>query len=147
MKRIRTYVAKPPEIRADWQVVDAAGQTLGRMASRIALVLQGKTKAIYTPHELTGDYVVVINASRVHVTGRKLAQKIYYRHSGYVGNLKSIPLKKMMEQSPERVIRLAVKGMLPDTVRGRQMLRRLKVYSGNSHPHEAQVVHTQVESG
>ena len=143
MKRIKTYSAKAPEIKAGWQVFDASEQVLGRMATRIALTLQGKTKAIYTPHELTGDYVVVINASRVRITGRKLDQKMYYRHSGYVGNLKSMSLKDMMGSNPERVIMLAVKGMLPNTIRGRQMLRRLKVYPGDSHPHHGQVEQIQ----
>lgn len=139
MKRTRTYSAKPPEIHSQWRVVDAAGQTLGRLASRIAVTLQGKDKPIYTAHQLTGDYVVVVNASRIRVTGRKLTQKIYYRHSGYVGNLKSFMLRDMLKDHPERVIGLAVKGMLPDTKRGRQMLRRLRVYPGDSHPHQAQV--------
>ena len=139
MKRTRTYSARPPEIHPQWRVVDAAGQTLGRLASRIAVTLQGKDKPIYTAHQLTGDYVVVVNASRIRVTGRKLTQKIYYRHSGYVGNLKSFMLRDMLKDHPERVIGLAVKGMLPNTKRGRQMLGRLRVYPGDSHPHQAQL--------
>ena len=146
MKRIRTFSAREPDLDPQWRVVDAAGQTLGRMASRIAMTLQGKDKAMYTPHQLTGDYVVVINASRLRVTGRKLTQKTYYRHSGYVGNLKTFSLRDMMEKHPERVIQLAVKGMLPSTKRGRDMLRRLRVYSGDSHPHQAQVGQTQEEA-
>ena len=145
MKRIRTYVAKPPDLNPSWHVVDADGQILGRMAGRIAITLQGKDKPTYTAHLLSGDYVVVINAAKVRVTGRKLTQKIYYRHSGYTGNLKSFMLRDMMERYPDRVIRLAVKGMLPDTIRGRQMLRRLKVYGGDSHPHQAQLVQPQKE--
>ena len=139
MKRIRTYTAKPQEIPADWHVIDATGQVLGRLSSQIAKTLQGKHKAVYTPHVLTGDYVVVINASKIRVTGRKLLQKTYYRHSGYTGNLKSTILRDMLETHPDRVIRLAVKGMLPTTKRGREMLRRLKVYPDQTHPHQAQV--------
>jgi large subunit ribosomal protein L13 len=118
--------------------VDATGQTLGRLATRISRTLQGKDKPIYTPHMLTGDYVIVVNASKVRVTGRKTTQKTYYKHSGYVGNLKTYLLKDMLETHPERVIQLAVKGMLPKTNRGREMLGRLRVYKSDSHPHEAQ---------
>ena len=138
MKRTKTYMARPTELHPEWHVIDATGQTLGRMASRISRRLQGKDKAIYTPHILTGDYVVVVNAAKVRVTGRKLTQKTYYRHSGYVGNLKTTLLKDMLETRPDRVIQLAVKGMLPKTKQGRDMLRRLRVYTGNSHPHVAQ---------
>ena len=145
MKRASTYMAKPPELQASWQVVDAADQILGRMASRIAMALQGKTKPIYTAHQLTGDYVVVVNAAKVRTTGRKLTQKTYYRHSGYTGNLKSILLRDMLAQHPERVIQLAVKGMLPTNKRGRDMLRRLKVYAGGTHPHQGQV--DQIQQG
>ena len=109
------------------------------MATRIARTLQGKDKPTYTAHQMTGDYVVVINAEQVRVTGRKLTQKTYYRHSGYVGNLKSFVLRDMLEQHPDRVIKLAVRGMLPANKRGRDMLRRLKVYSGTTHPHQSQV--------
>ena len=138
MKRNKTHMAKPSEVNPEWQVIDATGQTLGRMASRISRTLQGKDKPIYTPHVLTGDYVIVINASKVRFTGRKPAQKTYYRHSGYVGNLKTFLLKDMMETHPERVLELAVKGMLPKNKLASKMLRRLKVYSGESHPHQAQ---------
>jgi large subunit ribosomal protein L13 len=139
MKRTSTYFPKPGEVDAKWRVIDATGQTLGRIARDIAVALQGKDKAAYTPHTLTGDFVVVLNASRIRVTGRKLLQKTYYRHSGYVGNLKSFKLRDVLESHPERVISLAVKGMLPRNHQGRQMLRRLKVFAGGEHPHQAQV--------
>jgi large subunit ribosomal protein L13 len=145
MKRLKTYSAKPQEIEPSWQVVDATGQILGRLSSQITKTLQGKDKATYTPHVLTGDYVVVINASKIRVTGRKLTQKVYYRHSGYTGNLKSTILRDLLENHPDRVIKLAVKGMLPATKRGREMLRRLKVYPNESHPHMAQVPDTTNE--
>ena len=139
MKRTSTYFPKPGEVAENWKVVDATGKTLGRLARDIAVWLQGKDKSSFTPHTLTGDFVVVVNASRVRTTGRKTTQKFYYRHSGYVGNLKSIRLWEMLEKRPERVIELAVKGMLPRNHNGRQMLRRLKVYAGPTHPHDAQV--------
>jgi large subunit ribosomal protein L13 len=139
MKRISTYFPKPNEVPADWRVIDATGQVLGRLARNVSVVLQGKDKPTYTPHTLTGDYVVVLNAANIRVTGRKLLQKMYHRHSGYVGNLKSFLLRDMLESHPERVIELAVKGMLPTNHQGRQMLRRLKVYPGAEHPHGAQV--------
>ena len=141
MKRVSTDFAKPGDVAENWQVVDATGQTLGRLARDIAVSLQGKDKATYTPHTLTGSFVVVLNASKIRVTGRKMTQKYYYRHSGYVGNLKSIRLWEMLKSRPERVIELAVKGMLPRNHMGRQMLRRLKVFSGGEHPHQAQVAH------
>ena len=146
MKRDKTYVARPSDIRPEWHVIDATGQTLGRMATRISRTLQGKDKPTYTPHILTGDYVVVTNARKIKVTGRKLDQKTYYRHTGYIGHLKAIVLKDMLNKYPERVIQLAVRGMLPTTKRGRQMLRRLKVYAGESHPHEAQITTTQASA-
>jgi large subunit ribosomal protein L13 len=139
MKRTSTYFPKPGQVPAKWRVIDATGQTLGRIARDISVALQGKDKPAYTPHVLSGDFVVVLNASRVRVTGRKLTQKTYYRHSGYVGNLKTFRLRGMLESHPERVITLAVKGMLPRNHLGRQMLRRLKVYAGDEHPHQAQV--------
>lgn len=139
MKRISTYFPKPNEVPADWRVIDATGQVLGRLARNVSVVLQGKDKPTYTPQTLTGDYVVVLNAANIRVTGRKPLQKMYHRHSGYVGNLKSFMLRDMLESSPERVIELAVKGMLPRNHQGRQMLRRLKVYPGAEHPHGAQV--------
>ena len=139
MKRNKTYSAKTHEVPASWHVIDAEGQVLGRLSSQIARTLQGKHKPAYTPHVLTGDYVVVINASKIRVTGKKLLQKTYYRHSGYTGNLKSTILRDMLDEHPDRVIKLAVKGMLPATKRGREMLRRLKVYPDQTHPHQAQV--------
>ena len=139
MKKPKTYMAKPSEVKAQWQFIDATGQTLGRLASRISRTLQGKDKAIYTPHILTGDFVVVVNASQVRVTGKKMTQKTYYRHSGYVGNLKTFVLRDLLENHPERVLQLAVRGMLPKNKRGRDMLLRLKIYRGNSHPHQAQL--------
>jgi len=119
--------------------MDAQGQTLGRLARNIAIALRGKDKTIYSAHVAVGDFVVVTNASDLRVTGKKMEQKMYYRHSGYVGNLKTFRLREMMESRPERVLELAVKGMLPKNHQGRQALRRLKVYSGPDHPHEAQV--------
>ncbi len=139
MKRPKTYMAKPSDIVNGWWLVDANGQILGRLATRIARTLQGKDKATYTPHMLTGDYVVVVNASKIKVTGRKLMQKTYYRHSGYVGNLKTTILRDMLEKRPERVLQLAVRGMLPKNKLGREMFKRLKVYTGDSHPHQAQM--------
>ncbi len=138
MKRTSTYFPKPGEVPAQWRVIDVTGLTLGRIARDISVALQGKDKPSYTPHTLTGDFVVVLNASRIRVTGRKLLQKTYYRHSGYVGNLKSFKLRDVLESHPERVITLAVKGMLPRNHQGRQMLRRLKVYAGGEHPHQPQ---------
>ena len=139
MKRTSTYFPKSSEVPAKWRVIDATGQPLGRVARDISVVLQGKDKPEYTPAVITGDYVIVLNAAKVRVTGRKLEQKMYYRHSGYVGNLKTFKLGRMLETHPERVIELAVKGMLPRNNLGRHMFRRLKVYAGDSHPHEAQV--------
>jgi large subunit ribosomal protein L13 len=138
MKRTGTYFPKPGSVADNWRVIDASGQTLGRVSRDIAVILQGKDKPTFTPHVITGDHVVVLNAEKVRVTGRKLLQKMYYRHSGYVGNLKTMILRDMLQQHPERVIQLAVKGMLPRNHQGRQMLRRLKVYVGDHHPHEAQ---------
>ena len=139
MKRTSTYFAKPHETTERWRVFDAQGQTLGRLARNIAIALQGKDKTNYAPNVLIGDFVVVTNAADLRVTGKKLDQKMYYRHSGYVGNLKTFRLREMMESRPDRVLELAVKGMLPKNHMGRQMLRRLKVYRGPDHPHEAQV--------
>ena len=135
---MNTYVAKPAEIDRLWYVVNAEGQTLGRMASRIASVLRGKTKPIFTPFIDTGDHVIVINADKVVVTGDKENNKIYYRHSGYPGGLKTTNLRKMRETRPERIVELAVRGMLPRNRLGRAMLKKLKVYAGPVHPHEAQ---------
>ena len=135
---MKTYVAKPSTIERNWLIVDAKDQRLGRLATRIADNLRGKTKPVYTPHIDTGDFVVVINASRIAVTGRKMDNKIYYRHTGYPGGLKQRTLAEMMDKKPEEVIRLAVKGMLPKNRLGRAQLRKLKIYAGPEHPHAAQ---------
>jgi large subunit ribosomal protein L13 len=135
---IKTFSAKPDQIEREWYVVDATDQTLGRLATRIARILHGKHKPIYTPHLDCGDYVIVVNAEKVNVTGRKLEQKMYYRHSGYPGGLKSISLGNQLQKHPERVIQAAVRGMLPKTKLGRQMSKKLKVYAGPDHPHSAQ---------
>ncbi len=134
----KTYMAKPGEVTREWYVVDASGKTLGRLATEIARILRGKHKPQYTPHVDVGDFVIVINAEKIAVTGRKLDQKRYYRHSGYPGGLRSITLRRLLEKHPERVIRLAVKGMLPKNRLGRRMLKKLKVYAGPEHPHQAQ---------
>lgn len=139
MKRTSTYFAKTGELPDNWRVIDATGISLGRLARQVAIALLGKDRPTYTPHVISGDHVVVINADKLRVTGRKLTQKMYYRHSGYVGNLKTFMMRDMMEERPDRVVRLAVKGMLPSTKQGRHLLRRLRVYSGDQHPHEAQV--------
>jgi len=135
---MKTYSAKPGEIDQNWLLVDADGLTLGRMATAISTRLRGKHKPEYTAHVDTGDYVVVINAEKIHVTGNKATDKIYYSHSGYPGGLKSLPFEKLQEKSPEKIIRLAVKGMLPRTPLGRAMFKKLKVYAGSDHPHGAQ---------
>ncbi|MBK1642341.1 50S ribosomal protein L13 [Chromatium okenii] len=133
-----TVSAKPAEVRRAWYLVDADGKTLGRLASELALRLRGKHKPQYTPHVDTGDYLVVINAEKIRVTGNKLQDKMYYRHTGYVGNLKSTNLAKLLETTPERAIQLAVKGMLPRGPLGREMFRKLRVYAGAEHNHQAQ---------
>jgi large subunit ribosomal protein L13 len=135
---MKTYVATPANRQRDWYVVDAQGQTLGRLATQIADALRGKRKPEYTPHCDTGDFVVVVNAEKIRVTGNKTNDKLYYRHSGYPGGLRSRTLGEMLERRPEEVIRKAVKGMLPGNRLGRQQLRKLKVYAGPEHPHEAQ---------
>lgn len=135
---MKTYSVKAGDIEREWFVVDARNQVLGRMATEIATVLRGKHKPTFSPHLDVGDYVVVINASDVRLTGRKAEQKEYFRHSGYMGGERLIPFKRMMERHPDRVIRLAVKGMLPKNTLGRQMLRKLRVYAGPDHPHESQ---------
>jgi large subunit ribosomal protein L13 len=134
----RTYVTKPEDVERDWYIVDASGQTLGRLASEVAQVIRGKHKPIYSPSIDVGDYVIVVNAEKIHVTGRKLDQKMYYRHSGYPGGIKEMTLGRMLEEHPTRVIELAVKGMLPKTRLGRKMIKKLKVYAGPEHPHQAQ---------
>ncbi|HEY7631215.1 MAG TPA: 50S ribosomal protein L13 [Thermoleophilaceae bacterium] len=135
---MKTYVATPATRERNWLVVDASGQTLGRLATQIANALRGKRKPEYTPHCDVGDFVIVINAEKVTVTGRKREAKMYYRHSGYPGGLRSRTFNDMLERRPEEIIRLAVKGMLPRTRLGRQQLRKLKVYAGPDHPHAAQ---------
>ncbi len=134
----KTYVTTSEDVTRDWYVVDATGATLGRLASRIAQALRGKHKAIYTPALDVGDSVIVLNADKIRVTGQKLDKKIYYRHSGYPGGLKKMTLREMLARRPERVIELAVRGMLPKNRVGRRMIRRLKVYTGTEHPHVAQ---------
>ncbi len=135
---MKTYTPKASEIERKWWFVDADGKVLGRLASEIAQVLRGKHKPMYTPHLDTGDYVVVVNAEKVRVTGKKEEQKTYFRHSGYVGGAKEIPLERMRAEHPERVIELAVKGMMPKNNLGRLMRKKLRVYAGPDHPHEAQ---------
>jgi len=135
---MKTFSAKKDEVPGDWYVVDADGKTLGRLASEVATRLRGKHKPEYTPHMDVGDHIVIVNASKVKVTGKKQQQKIYYRFTGYVGNLKSITLEDQLAAHPERVIEHAVKGMLPKNPLGRQMARKLRVYPGAEHPHSAQ---------
>jgi large subunit ribosomal protein L13 len=135
---MKTFSAKSHEVNRDWYVVDATGKTLGRLASEIARRLRGKHKPIFTPHVDTGDYIIVVNADKVHVTGRKATDKMYHHHTGYIGNLKSASFEKMQAKAPGRVIELAVKGMLPKNPLGRAMYRKLKVYGGPDHQHAAQ---------
>lgn len=131
----KTYTTKPGDIKRDWYVVDAQGKTLGRLATRIASVLKGKHKVVYSPSMDTGDYVIVVNAEKVVVTGRKMDEKIYYRHTGYPGGLKQINLRDQLARHPERVLTAAVRGMLPHNRLGRAMFKKLKVYAGADHPH------------
>lgn len=135
---MKTYMANPDKLEKKWYVVDASGMVLGRLASEVASVLRGKNKPEFTPNVDTGDYVVVVNADKIKVTGKKLDQKIYYRHSDYVGSLKETTLKEMLAKHPERVIEFAVKGMLPKGPLGREMMTKLHVYAGAEHPHAAQ---------
>jgi large subunit ribosomal protein L13 len=135
---MKTYSAKAETVERDWFLIDADGKTLGRLASEIARRLRGKHKAIYTPHVDTGDYIVVINAEKVKVTGNKAKDKMYYRHSGYMGGLKEINFEDLIQKDPQRVIETAVKGMLPKNPLGRAMFRKLKVYAGAQHKHAAQ---------
>ena len=135
---MKTYMPNPDKIERKWYVVDADGCTLGRLASEIAKILRGKNKPQFTPHEDTGDYVIVVNAEKIKVTGKKMSQKIYYHHSGYVGGMKETTLNEMLAKKPERVLELAVKGMLPKGPLGRQMYRKLFVYTGPDHKHAAQ---------
>lgn len=134
----KTYTAKAPDVESKWYVVDAQGKTLGRLASQIATVLRGKHKPMYTPHIDCGDFVIVVNAEKVFTTGRRLDQKMYYRHSGYPGGLKERTLREQLQKFPERVIEHAVRGMLPKNRLGRKMYKKLKVYRGAEHPHAAQ---------
>ena len=135
---MKTYMANPDKIERKWYVVDATDKTLGRLTSEIAKVLRGKNKPVYTPHIDTGDYVIVVNAEKIAVTGKKLDQKIYYNHSDYVGGMKETTLREMMDKKPEKVIELAVKGMLPKGPLGRSMIKKLHVYAGPEHDHHAQ---------
>jgi large subunit ribosomal protein L13 len=141
---MKTYSARPADIERQWHVIDASDKILGRFSTQIACLLMGKHKPMFTPNQDTGDFVVVINAGKVRVTGNKAKQKLYYRHSGYPGGLKSISLEKMMQKNPTRVIEHAVKGMLPHTRLGAGMMKRLRVYAGDTHPHLAQ---TKTNSG
>lgn len=135
---MRTISAREQDIQRDWYVVDAQGQTLGRLATQVASILRGKHKPIFTPHVDCGDYVIIVNAEKIHVTGQKMTQKKYYRHSGYPGGLREVVLKDQLEKFPDRVLESAVRGMLPKNRLGRKMFRKLKVYAGPNHPHEAQ---------
>jgi large subunit ribosomal protein L13 len=135
---MKTVFAKPETVRRDWYVVDASGRTLGRLASEIAFRLRGKHKPIFTPHVDCGDHIIVVNAERISVTGDKLRDKMYHHHTGYMGNLKSIALGKLLQEHPERAIEFAVKGMLPKTILGRKMFKKLHVFAGTAHPHAAQ---------
>jgi large subunit ribosomal protein L13 len=135
---MKTFVAKEHEIEKKWHLIDASDKVLGRLATEIANILRGKKKPIFTPHMDAGDYVVVVNAERVALTGDKLEKKTYYRHSGYVGGLRQTTAKEMLEKKPENLIKFAVKGMLPKTSLGRRQLTKLKVYTGPDHPHQAQ---------
>jgi len=133
-----TVSTKPAEVRRNWYLVDATGKTLGRLSSEIARRLRGKHKPEYTPHVDTGDYIVVVNAEKIRVTGNKLADKMYYHHTGYIGNMKSINLEKLLQKSPQQAIEIAVKGMMPKNSLGRAMLKKLRVFAGPEHTHQAQ---------
>jgi large subunit ribosomal protein L13 len=135
---MKTYVAKEQEINKKWYLVDAKDRVLGRLATQIAMRLRGKHKPVFTPHADTGDFIVVINANKVTLTGRKWDKKFYYRHTGYIGGLKEISAKKLLEKKPEDILRFAVRGMLPKNSLGRRQLKKLKIYSGSEHPHQAQ---------
>lgn len=135
---MKSYIAKPQEVERKWYVIDAEGKNLGRLASEVASILRGKRKPIYTPHVDTGDYVIIVNADKVAVTGKKMKQKVYKHHTGYPGGLKEITLEKLLDRKPEEVLKHAVKGMLPKGRLGRQMFTKLKVYAGPEHKHQAQ---------
>jgi len=134
----KTYMANPQNVERKWYVVDAEGKTLGRLASKVAAILRGKHKPTFTPHVDCGDYVIIVNAEKIQVTGKKAKEKVYYRHSGYPGGQKATTFEQMIARRPERVLELAIKGMLPHNRLGRQMYRKLKVYAGPEHPHAAQ---------
>jgi len=135
---MKTFSAKPAEVKRDWYVVDAEGKTLGRLASEVALRLRGKHKPEYTPHVDTGDYIIVVNVEKIGVTGKKEKDKVYYRHTGYIGNMKSVTLGKLRQTYPDRILSTAVKGMLPKNPLGRAMFKKLKIYTGPTHEHQAQ---------
>ena len=135
---MKTFSAKPAEVKKKWYLIDAEGKTLGRLATEVARRLRGKHKVIYTPHVDTGDYIIIVNAEKINTTGDKLNQKVYYHHTGYIGNLKSETLKECLERHPERAIESAVKGMLPKNPLGREMFKKMKVFAGSEHPHTAQ---------
>ena len=135
---MKTFVAKEKEVKKNWYLVNAENKILGRLATQIAIRLRGKHKPVFTPHADTGDFIVVINAEKVSLTGKKWDKKIYYRHSGYIGSLKEISAKKLLEKKPEDILRFAVRGMLPKNSLGRRQLKKLKIYAGSEHPHEAQ---------
>jgi large subunit ribosomal protein L13 len=135
---MKTFSAKPAEVKRDWYVIDAANKTLGRLSTEVARRLRGKHKAEYTPHVDTGDYIVIVNAEKIRVTGNKMKDKMYYHHTGYIGHMKSINLEKLLQKAPTQVIETAVKGMLPKNPLGRAMFKKLKVYAGPEHQHSAQ---------
>lgn len=137
---MKTFVAKENEINKNWYLVDAKDKILGRLATQIAMRLRGKHKPIFTPHADTGDFIVVVNAEKIKLTGNKWNEKVYYRHSGYPGGLKETPVKKLLEKNPADILRFAVKGMLPKNSLGRRQLKKLKVYAGADHPHQAQKI-------
>jgi large subunit ribosomal protein L13 len=135
---MKSYMARKLEVPRQWYLVDAQGKVLGRLATRVAMMLRGKTKATFTPHADAGDFVVVVNAAQVKLTGRKLDQKCYYRHSGYPGGLKTTTARQLLQRKPEEILRHAVRGMLPKNSQGRSLLKKLKIYAGGEHPHQAQ---------
>jgi large subunit ribosomal protein L13 len=135
---LKTFQANPDNVERKWYLVDAEGKTLGRLASQVASIVRGKTKPTYTPHADTGDFVIIINADKINVTGDKLNKKMYYRHSGYPGGLKTRTLKQMLDKKPEEVLRLAIAGMLPRNALGRKLIKKVKIYAGPEHPHTAQ---------
>lgn len=136
--KIKTYTPKPDDIQREWFVVDAKDQTLGRLATQIAQILRGKHKPIFSPHVDVGDFVIVLNCDKIRVTGRKLDEKVYYRHSGYPGGIRGVTLREQLARHPERVVQAAVRGMLPKNRLGRQMIKKMKIYAGDTHPHQAQ---------